>query len=86
MQTFGSELTNGQIAAIASYVTSRFGNPAVTVDETAVARLRAGGPAPWIAAAAPWLVAIAGAVVLFIVVGLISLLFFRRRRHDHGFA
>ncbi len=85
MQTFGSELDNAQIAAVASYVTSRFGNPAVTVDKAAVSALRAGGPTPWIVTAAPWLVAIAGALVLLVIVGVLSLLFFRRRRHGHGF-
>jgi mono/diheme cytochrome c family protein len=80
MQTFGEELTDAQIAAVATYVTSRFGNPAVTVDEATVAQLRAGGPAPWILGAAPWLIAIAGALVALILVGILSLLFRRRRR------
>ena len=44
--------------------------------------LRAGGPTPWILGAAPWLVAIAGGVVALIIVGIVSMLFFRRsRRH-----
>jgi mono/diheme cytochrome c family protein len=80
MQTFGSELNDAQIASVASYVTSRFGNPDVTVDAADVTLLRAGGPPPWILKAAPWLVAIAGGIVAVILVGLISLLFFRRRR------
>jgi hypothetical protein len=45
-----------------------------------VALLRAGGPPPWILKAAPWLVAIAGGLVTLIVVGIVSLLFFRRHR------
>jgi D-sorbitol dehydrogenase (acceptor) len=80
MQTFGEELTDAQIASVATYVTSRFGNPEVTVDEADVALLRAGGPPPWILKAAPWLVAIAGGIVALILVGIVSLLFFRRRR------
>jgi D-sorbitol dehydrogenase (acceptor) len=80
MQTFGEELTDAQIAAVATYVTARFGNPEVTVDEAGVALLRAGGPPPWILKAAPWLVAIAGGIVALIVVGIVSLLFFRRHR------
>ncbi len=80
MQTFGAELTDAQIAAVATYVTSRFGNPDISVDEPTVALLRAGGPPPWILGAAPWLVAIAGGIVALIVVGLVSLLFFRRSR------
>jgi mono/diheme cytochrome c family protein len=80
MQTFGEELSDAQIAAVATYVTARFGNPEVTVDEAAVTELRAGGPAPWILAAAPWLFAVAGGVVALILVGIISLLFRRSRR------
>lgn len=84
MQPFVAELTNGQIATLASHVTARFGNPAVTVDEATVIALRAGGPAPWILAAAPWLLAIAGAVILLAIVGLVSF-FVLRRRHDDGY-
>jgi len=80
MQTFGEELTDAQIAAVATYVTARFGNPEVSVDEPAVALLRAGGPPPWILGAAPWLVAIAGGIVALIIGGILSLLFRRSRR------
>lgn len=82
MQTFGSELSNAQIAAVASYVTAHFGNPDVTVDEATVAELRAGGATPLIVTAAPWLVAIAGGIVALILVGIVSMLLFGgRRRH-----
>ncbi|MBN9021183.1 MAG: c-type cytochrome [Rhizobiales bacterium] len=83
MQTFGSTLSNAQIAAIASYVTAHFGNPDVTVDGAAVAELRAGGPTPLIVTAAPWLVAIAGGLVVLILVGIGSLILFRRRRDPY---
>ena len=79
MQTFGAELTDAQIAAVATYVTGRFGNPDVTVDEATVAQLRAGGPEPWILKAAPWLFGAAIAVVALILIGILSL-FFRRRQ------
>ncbi len=80
MLTFGEELTNAQIASVASYVTSRFGNPDVTVDEAAVADLRAGGPPPWILKAAPWL-AIGGVLVSLVLIFLIVwFLLFRRSR------
>jgi len=82
MQAFGTELNDAQIAAVASYATSRFGNPDVTVAAANVALLRAGGPPPFILKAAPWLVAIAGGIIALIVVGLISLVFFRRHRRD----
>lgn len=80
MQTFGEELTDGQIAAVATYVTGRFGNPEVTVDEPTVTLLRAGGPAPWILKAAPWLFAGGIALVVIILVGIIAVTFGRRRR------
>lgn len=82
MQPFADELSDAQVAALASHVTARFGNPAVTIDAAGVEALRAGGPAPWIVAAAPWLVALAGGAVILILVGIVSLLLFgRRRRH-----
>lgn len=80
MQPFGATFTDAQIASVTRYVTSHFGNPDVTIDAATVTELRAGGPKPWIVAAAPWIVAIAGGVVMLIVVGILSLVFFRRRR------
>ncbi len=80
MQTFGEVLTDAQIASVATYVTSRFGNPDVTVDEATVTQLRAGGPEPWILKAAPWLFGAAIMVVALILVGILSLFFRRRRR------
>ena len=80
MQTFGEELTDAQIASVATYVAGRFGNPDVTVDEATVTQLRAGGPEPWILKAAPWLFGAAIAVVALILIGILSLLFRRRRR------
>ena len=81
MQPFGDTLTDAQIAAVASYVTGHFGDPEVTVDARTVTELRAGGPKPWIVAAAPWIVAIAGGIVMLVVVGILSRVFLRRRRH-----
>jgi mono/diheme cytochrome c family protein len=83
MQPFADELSDAQVAALASHVTARFGNPAVAIDAAGVAELRAGGPAPWIVAAAPWLVALAGGAVAVIVVGIVTLLVFRRRSGAH---
>ncbi|MGI4985648.1 MAG: c-type cytochrome [Janthinobacterium lividum] len=40
MPGFGQQLSDAQIAALASYVTQRFGNPAVKVSDKDVARLR----------------------------------------------
>jgi mono/diheme cytochrome c family protein len=79
MQTFGEELTDAQIAAVATYVTSRFGNPAVTVDAGDVTLLRAGGPPPWILAAAPWLFASGIALLVLVMAGIIAVMLRRRR-------
>ncbi len=79
MQTFGEELTDAQVASVASYVTARFGNPDVVVDEVTVAELRAGGPKPPILAAAPYLAA--GVPAGLLVVMLAAIFFFVRRRH-----
>ena len=79
MQTFGDELTDAQVASVASYVTARFGNPDVVVDEATVAELRAGGPKPPILAAAPYLAA--GVPAGLLVVMLAAIFFFVRRRH-----
>jgi mono/diheme cytochrome c family protein len=79
MQTFGEELTDAQIAAVATYVTARFGNPEVTVDEGDVTLLRAGGPPPWILAAAPWLFAGGIALLVLVLVGIIAVILRRRR-------
>ena len=86
MMPFVAELTNAQIAALAGHVTARFGNPAVTVDEAKVTELRAGGPVPWIVTAAPWLVAIAGAGVVLVLIAIVSFFLLRRRRHDYDYA
>ena len=86
MQTFGEELTDAQIAAVANYVTARFGNPDVTVDEAQVAELRAGGPPPWILRAAPWLF-IAGVILAVVVIAVVLLILrslFRRRPKPVG--
>jgi D-sorbitol dehydrogenase (acceptor) len=80
MQTFGEELTNAQIAAVATYVAGRFGNPDVTVDEATVAELRAGGPTPLIAKAAPYLMG----VCVFILVLVPAAAVVRRVRRRRG--
>lgn len=74
MQTFGEELSDAQIAAVATHVASRFGNPDVAVDAAAVTELRAGGPPPWILAAAPWLFVAGAALVILIFVALLGVI------------
>jgi mono/diheme cytochrome c family protein len=78
MPAFGEELTNAQIAAVASYIAGRFGNPDVSVDEATVMELRAGGPTPLIVRAVPYLTA-AGILVL----AATAILFARRKRFAH---
>jgi D-sorbitol dehydrogenase (acceptor) len=82
MQPFAGELTDAQIAAVASYVTARFGNPDVSVDEATVASLRAGGPTPMIVTVAPY-AAGAGLVLLalILIALVVSAIRLVRRRH-----
>lgn len=40
MPAFGNELSNAQIAALTNYLTARFGNPAIKVNENDIAKLR----------------------------------------------
>ena len=76
MQGFGEELTNAQIASVATYVAKRFGNPDVSVDEAKVAELRAGGPTPTIVKAGP---AVAVAIALLVLVAVVIVVRLVRR-------
>lgn len=62
MPAFARELTDGQIAAVANHVLSRFGRPDTIVTEAMVATARAGGETPLLLKLMPWLLG-AGAIV-----------------------
>ena len=79
MPSFAGELTNAQIAAVASYVIARFGNPEVSVDEVAVAELRAGGPTPVIVTVGPYVAAV-GLLLLALILVRIAIRLGRGRR------
>ncbi|MHC1479809.1 c-type cytochrome [Frateuria aurantia] len=79
MPAFAQDMNDEQVAAVASYVASRFGNPQLKVDAGTVRELRAGGPPPALKAMMPWLLALGGIVVL-IVLGLIIHLLRRKPR------
>jgi mono/diheme cytochrome c family protein len=82
MPSFAGELTNAQIAAVASYVTARFGNPKISVDEAVVAELRAGGPTPMIVTVGPYAAA-AGLFLLALILVAIATRRLRSRRKFH---
>lgn len=79
MQPFTSDLSDAQIASVASYVTGRFGNPDVKVDAETVTLLRAGGPTPPIAVVAPWAAGFAIALLIFMAAAIVGTLLGRRR-------
>ncbi|WDS34962.1 cytochrome c [Pseudoxanthomonas sp.] len=78
MPAFARDMTDAQVAAVASYVSQRFGNPATKVDAKQVAELRAGGPAPALKALTPWLLGL-GVLVIVVLLLLVSRLFRRRK-------
>ncbi|WP_258052053.1 c-type cytochrome [Mesorhizobium sp. INR15] len=76
MPGFAKELSDTQVATLGTYLIQHFGNPAAKVDVAQVAKLRAG-------AVSTILVTIAQAAValgIIVMLGLIGLWFFRRRR------
>ncbi|WP_121041302.1 c-type cytochrome [Stenotrophomonas rhizophila] len=75
MPGFAHDMTDEQVAAVANYVSQRFGNPEMRVTAEEVTVLRAGGPVPLIRKLVPWLAA-AGALALVLVAWLV----FRRVR------
>ena len=54
MPALGADLDDQQIAAIANYSLQRFGNPALSVTEQDVAKLRGGGDTPLLLKAMPY--------------------------------
>jgi mono/diheme cytochrome c family protein len=71
MPAFGKDMTDAQVAAVASYVAQRFGNASLKMDERLVGELRAGGPEPAIKRLAPALLIALGAVVVLLILWLL---------------
>lgn len=80
MPAFKEDLDDAQVAAIATFVSKRFGNPALSIDAAKVAELRRGGPPAKLQQLMPWLLGL-GAVVIILLVILIVRLARRRSRH-----
>lgn len=77
--SYVGQLTDEQIADIANYVLTHYGNPAIAVSAHDVAVLRGGGPVTLLARLQP-LMAPAMVVALIVVLALIYWLFRRCRK------
>lgn len=77
--SFVQVLSDGQIAAIASYVARQFGNPTLQVTAADVAIIRAGGPVPPLAAVSNYAMP-ALIIAAVVIIALIVLLLVWRRR------
>lgn len=67
MEGFAKTLSDPQVATLASYLTSHYGNPAINVSAAEVKQLRAGGPTSHLAALAQGAIAV-GVIVLIVLV------------------
>jgi Cytochrome c, mono- and diheme variants len=79
MPAFARDMTDAQVAAVATYVEQHFGNPDVHVSEDIVADIRAGGPKPLLLRLTPYLM-LGGVIVAALVLWLIVALARRRKR------
>jgi fructose 5-dehydrogenase cytochrome subunit len=78
--SFVQMLSDEQIASISLYVAQQFGNSSLHVTAADVATIRAGGPAPPLAAVSTYAVP-ALVIVAVIIIALIAVLLVQRRRH-----
>ncbi len=75
MQGFAQALSDQQVATLASYLTTHFGNPAIKVSASQVKELRAGGPGSNLVGLAQTAIVVGVLVVIGLIIWLI-----RRRR------
>lgn len=85
MPAFKDDLDDEQVAAVASFVSKRFGNAGMAIDAAKVAELRRGGPPAKIQSLMPWLLGVGVVVLLGVVILIVSLVRRRRRRHRRQF-
>ena len=78
MPGFARELSNQQIATLASYVTEHYGNPTIKVTVAQVKTLREGGAKSHLVALAQGAIVVGVLAVLVLIIGIIR----RRRRVD----
>lgn len=76
MPAFANDLSDRQIATLASYLTRHYGNPAATVSAEQVQVLRAGGAPSHLVALARWGIA----VVVLLIFAILAMLIRRKRR------
>ena len=76
MPGFAHELSDRQVATLASYLTQHYGNPVATVSAEQVRLLRAGGAPSHLVALARW----AMVVVVLLILAILVLLIRRKRR------
>ncbi|UPG88137.1 cytochrome c [Luteibacter aegosomaticola] len=79
MPAFARDLSDAQVAAVATYVEQHFGNPDVQVSADTVAGIRAGGPKPLLLRLTPFLVP-GGVLVVALVLWLVVAMTRRRKR------
>ena len=79
MPAFEADMTDAQVASVATYVEQHFGNPDVKVTAEQVKGIRAGGPKPLLITITPYLMG-AGVIVLLLVIWLIVWRVRRRKR------
>ncbi|MGF6492043.1 mono/diheme cytochrome c family protein [Luteibacter sp. 621] len=77
MPAFGRDLTDAQVAAVATYVEQHFGNPDVNVSANIVADMRSGGSKPLLLRLTPYLM-LGGVVVAALVLWLLAAMIRRR--------
>jgi mono/diheme cytochrome c family protein len=80
MPAFAHDMDDRQVAAVVSFVTSNFGNPAMTVTPETVAELRSGGPKPLLARLGPYLIIAPIGVIIVLALLLAGWLTLRRNR------
>lgn len=80
MPGFKRDLDDQQIAALASYVTQRFGHPDVSVTSEQVAVTRSGGPTPWLVSNIYFLV-VGGGVAALLIIAVLARFWRRKKQH-----
>ena len=81
MPALGADLDDQQIAAIANYSLQRFGNPALSVTEQDVTKLRGGGDTPLLLKAMPYAMWGGGLVLAGLLIA--GLMGYVRRKREH---
>ena len=76
MEGFAHTLSDQQVATLANYLTTHFGNPNISVSAAKVKEVRAGGPASHLAALAQ------GAIAVGVIVVILLLIWWVRRRRQ----